>query len=136
VDLRRARKAKEVARAARGAFDKDSGEDAVEFSRELSELKKTGSEYEADGFLRDEVNRGEMRVKKVGSRTFYRQGRRWIDAVLTAGGLGDASRVERVKYLSNEYFALLAKHEGIGKLLSVGKSVTFVWKGRVISVDA
>jgi Ca-activated chloride channel family protein len=132
----RARKAKSIANAARGAFDKESGADAIEFSRKLSRLKGAESEDEADSFLREQVNRGETRVKKVGSRTFYLQGKRWVDAALTPEQLEDASQVETVKYLSDEYFALLTKHTGIGKVLSVGESVTFVWKGKVIAVDA
>ena len=136
-----------IARARR-AFDEDSGADAVGLSKEIGALKKAevAEVAEAEEFLRDEVNRAEVRIKKIRSRTFYLQGKRWIDAALVSGqkvSRGDGTpdpaagrKVERVKYLSDEYFALLKTYAGIGQLLSVGSEVTFLWEGRIISVDS
>jgi hypothetical protein len=111
--------------------------DALELSRELAELEK--ADAGDDGASRtslEELDRGGVRDQQVDARTFYLQAERWIDAALTAQDLADASRLERMKYLLGEYFALLAEPPGIGRLLAVGPSVTFVWEGKVISVEA
>ena len=127
-------RAKNIASAGK-AFEKARGKQAIEFSRRIEKLKKSESEDEADDYLREQVNRGGVSVKKLAGRTFYLQGSRWIDAALTAAKLEDEKKVDRIKYLSDAYFALLKTHKGIGKILSVGSSITFVWNHRVISID-
>ena len=50
--------------------------------------------------------------------------------------LDDPQNLRRVKYLSDEYFALLRDEPGIGKLLAAGDQVTFRWKGKIYSIES
>ncbi|MBI4603257.1 MAG: VWA domain-containing protein [Planctomycetes bacterium] len=121
-------------------FRAEKGAGAVESSRELSELSLGGGEGRGGAgtrrFLEQVVNRDSVRMKQVDDRSFYLQGDRWIDAALTDKRLADGTQVKKVKYLSDEYFAVLRSEPGIGKILSVGERVTFLWKGAVIAVEA
>jgi len=124
-----------VAKRAAEAFDRDGGAAGVDSSRKTHDLKAGVAGGEVARFLEEHVNRGGLRVKDVAERTFYLQGTRWVDSVLTLGKAWDESKARHVKYLSDEYFALLGDEPGIGAFLSVGEEVTFVWKDKVIAVD-
>ena len=125
-------------------LEAESGAEAVDLSRSIARLKSgfggaalhAGITKSVSGRASGGVDRFVPAVDKraVSDRTFYRQGSRWIDSLLTTrDDIADAE-VDTVKYLSDEYFALLTKHPTIGKLLSVAPEVTFVWDGRVVSV--
>ncbi|HVR74879.1 MAG TPA: VIT domain-containing protein [Planctomycetota bacterium] len=117
------------------AFNRDAGQESVEASRELGALKRGAEDGSVRLFVKDVVNSGGERVKHAADRTFYLQGSRWVDAALS-GAAGTAGRdARRVRYLSDEYWKLLGDEPGIGKLLSVGPEVTFLWKGSAIAID-
>ena len=56
-------------------------------------------------------------MRHIRGRTFYWNDDRWIDAGIQ--GHADAKTVQ-VKFDSNEYFALLAKHPEAAPWLSIG----------------
>ncbi len=120
---------------AKRSFGLDGGSEAVRLSQQLGAFKAGRAAESVDLFYM-QVNAREERVKKIGPWTFYLQGTRWIDSALTDRDLTKQSNLRRVKYLSDEYFALLRENPKIGRILSVGPSVTFLWAGGVISVDA
>jgi hypothetical protein len=122
------------ARAEREAFDRASGEEAVEFSERLSRLKQGRLSDKEKEFLDEKVQPEGVRIQQAGDKTFYLQADRWIDSALTTADLADEQKLERIKYLSDEYFALLKEHKGIGKYLCVGPLVTFVWQDKLISI--
>jgi len=119
------------------SFRAESGASAVEASRAVSALKAgAASAGPAGDFLLNVVNAGGERVRQAGERTFYLQGDRWIDARLSAAEPApESGKTRRVKYLSEDYFALLKAEPGIGKLLAVGPQVTFLWKEEVVVVE-
>ncbi|MGQ9589302.1 MAG: VIT domain-containing protein [Planctomycetota bacterium] len=128
-----------AARAAGERFRKDAGGGAVEASREVGGLKRgapAGSTYEvppAAAGARAEPSA--RRFQEVEGRTFYLHGTRWVDGALLDGKAPSEAETRHVKYLSDEYFALLAAEPGIGKILSLGSEVTFLWNGKAIAVD-
>jgi Ca-activated chloride channel family protein len=127
--------AKEVRKAGE-SLGQAGGAGGVEASRDVARLRSVQGGSVVDRFLSEKVNvRGE-RVKQIERRTFYFQGERWVDSSIEPGKLKSESDVRHVKYLSDEYFKLLTDEPGIGKLLSVGTQVTFLWKEKVISIDA
>ena len=130
----RSRRLQESLSTARREFDAAEGAGAVRLSRQLGALKTGRAGEVVDSFLYAKVNSEQQRVKQVGPWTFYLQNSRWIDSALTDKDVTSFA-VRRVKYLSDEYFSLVSADPALGKLLSVGESVTFLWKGRVISVD-
>ncbi len=54
-----------------------------------------------------------------------------FDSTLSEKDVREAVKIERY---SPEYFELIKNNPGIGKLLSVGPQVTFLWKGELISI--
>ena len=122
-------------RAARRDFDAGRGAGGIAQSRRIEELK-SGSTLGLELYAQERVNAGAERMKEVAGRAFYLQGSRWVDASLTEKNAPSESDARKVKYLSDEYFALLRDEPGIGALLSAGSEVTFLWKGKVISIEA
>jgi len=74
------------------------------------------------------------RVRRLDEWVFYLQGSRWVDSRLTASGAAGTGAARKVRYLSDEYFRLLDEEPGIGKVLSMGAEVSFLWKGRSIEI--
>ena len=68
-------------------------------------------------------------VKHVGDKTFYRQNGAWVDAAYKKG-----MKVKEIKYLSEEYFALLKDKPEIGKYLSIADEVAVVYGGRAYKI--
>ena len=153
-----ASRARQRAAEEKRGFDAAKGRGAVKKSRSIARLKdaRTGSAADADGaeFLEEldraaagaEATNGERgsgssgvaavdRIRRVAGKTFYLQKTRWVDAALTALKTGTPTTTVQVKYLSDDYFALLTKHAGIGKLLGLGAEVTFLWKGQKIVIN-
>ena len=125
---------RKAARAEKEAFGRASGADAVDFSMKLGRLKDGRLSEEAKEFVEKKVQSEGIRIQQAGDKTFYLQADRWIDSALTTADLADEQKLQRIKYLSDEYFALLKEHKGIGKYLSVGPLVTFVWQDKLISI--
>jgi len=86
-------------------------------SRSAKELERE-EKLEADGTYRLRDKAGRNLVRHVGGRTFYRVDGKWIDAAYEAGG-----ETREVKYLSDEYFKLLAERPELGKFLALGERV-------------
>jgi hypothetical protein len=122
-------------RPAAESFGRASGAGSVEQSRKLWAMKKGEGDGVVQEFLDSEINAGGPRVKEVQGRTFYLQGARWVDAALLEKKPEDEPEKKRVKYLSDGYFELLSEEPGIGKFLSVGPEVSFLWKGKMIVVE-
>ena len=132
-----ARQVEERSEQAKRGFDEQSGGASVTESEAVSALKLgTKGRGAVRDFVDGSVNAAQLRVKQADERTFYLQGNRWVDASLVEKGITASTAVRRVKSLSDEYFQLLKDEPGIGKLLSVGTEVTFLWKGTTIVVDA
>ncbi|MEM7235217.1 MAG: VWA domain-containing protein, partial [Planctomycetota bacterium] len=138
---------REVRRALRknkAEFDSARGAKSVEYSERILRLKKGVADAEKDlsgaWKLSEPRQQGQsagkaiVRMRKLAGRTFYLQGKRWIDSVLTTRELKKDEKITTVKYLSDEYFDLLKKYNGIGKLLSIGPEVSFVWNGSLMSI--
>ena len=121
----------------RAAFEEDKGKKSIEVSRGVSLLRKGRlSELQGQNQARSGKRpNGGVRMLQRHGRTFYLQGTRWIDAAVVDRNLTDTKNLRRVVYLSDDYFALLRKEEGIGRYLALGNEVTFLWKGKVVSVD-
>ena len=66
----------------------------------------------------------------VGSRTYVNQGGVWIDTAI------DPTKVTPVKlvFLSNEYFAFLATHPGLAKVLALGDHLMVLADGTVYEI--
>jgi len=90
------------------------GRGSVAMSDELSEAKK-----------REVLPvQGEEQVRHVGGKTFFGGPDEWTDSEFDAD-----SRVTEIEFLSREYFDLMKKHPEIGKFLSLGSNITFVFDG-------
>ncbi len=137
--VRRSGRGRSLERA-RLAFRDYAGADAVRASKSISRLKSAVSGGIQAESLAGEPDQDAAQqsafMRSVGSWKFYLQGDRWIDATLTDRDVGKLAKVRRVKYLSDEYFALLSEAPELGKALSVGPQVSFLWKGEMISIDA
>ena len=116
--------------AAPGRFSKRSGGSSIRVSRNLKAIKE-GRLHDVRRFVDREMNRGEARVLHVAGTTFYRIRGQWIDIRLDR-----SRRVEarEIKYLSDEYFALVKSQPGIGRILSLGKRLAFLWKDQAFVV--
>jgi len=126
-----------------------SGRGAVERARELAEAKggansalpapaKPG-EPAADfyGFAEAEKkDLGRMattRIVHIAGKTFYRK----PDGVLYDSLYDEAKHKDKiieVKALSDEYFALLKQHDGIGRFLAEGKPMVLIFDGKVYRI--
>ncbi len=118
---------------AKRAFEKDRGASAVESSREIGRLKNSGlrkSLKEED----EDRGTGKPIISRVGSLTFYRQGESWVDSRLTVKKPDSQER--KITWLSGEYFEFLKANPKAGKILALGSSVTFLWEGKVVKVEA
>jgi len=99
-----------------------SGDRSVAAARSNAELKRAEKSYAPQLAEREAVRGGESggtlnRSRQAGGRTFYWNGREWIDAAVEKHG--SATRV-RVRFNSAEYFSLLAKHPEANAFFAVG----------------
>lgn len=133
---------------ARVAFDMEAGKSAVAASRELNQMAQIGGQTagdrgrwggaggmapaeKAEADYEEALVMDEARelVKHVADKTFYKSGRYWQDSEFKAN-----MKVNEVKYLSDEYFALLKDDPQLGKYLAVGTHVIVVWKGEAYKI--
>src|SRR3989339_141698 len=68
-------------------------------------------------------------VKYVGNKTFYLQDLTWTDSEYTQG-----MKTIKIKYLSQEYFALLKASPELGKYFAVGENIIVELKGTVYKI--
>jgi len=104
-----------------------SGGGAVDASRSLNAMQKGQMD---DGELAGGLGReGRKHMKHVGSKTFYLKDGQWRDSAYD-GETGTS----KVKYMSDEYFGLLAKHPKLGKFLALGERVLVVFEGKAYEI--
>ena len=72
-----------------------------------------------------EVGVGEAGVRYVGSRTFYRDGEKWVDSKYES-----KQETTKVKLFSDDYFNLLKKHADAAKYFALGKYVVVILDGK------
>ncbi len=86
--------------------DKEKGVLAARSIKVLKDGKKAGDASDAD-----------ENVKKiVADKTFYRQGGYWVDSEFDV----DKDKPVEIVFMSEEYFSLIAKHQGINVYLAMG----------------
>jgi len=124
-DDRRAKSGRAPA-AAKAPMEKESGRGAVEQSQALKKLKSGASSGTDD--IAEELVRKVMR--KIGAKTFYRAGERWLDSSLKPGAKADLE----VSYLSDEYFALAKRLPALGPILALGGKLVFEHDGKVYRI--
>ncbi len=84
------------------------------------------------GPIEDGAERG-IRARRVGARTFYQVGQRWIDAACKTDWHKSA---ERVVSFSPEYFALLEQHADLKAVFALDERVVVMVGARVIEVTS
>ena len=68
--------------------------------------------------------RDQAAVERVGSRTFYWVGERWIDA-----NYDEKQKTTKVEAFSDEYFELIHKHPDLAKCFALGERVVVMLNG-------
>ncbi len=114
--------------AANRQIRESSGQGAVLASKD-AKAKQDAVTIVAD---EDKVSREAGRtVRKFGAKTFYLENGVWID-----GEFSEKSRMSetKLKFMSSEYFDLIAADSELAKYLSLGEEVVIVWKGRLYRV--
>ncbi|MCI0588740.1 MAG: VWA domain-containing protein [Planctomycetes bacterium] len=71
-------------------------------------------------------------VRRAAGRAFHLVGSVWVDSAFTEK---DRERVKKVAFLSEEYFALLAKEPGLAAAFAIGERVLVEWKGTFYEVN-
>jgi Ca-activated chloride channel family protein len=69
-------------------------------------------------------------IKSVAGKTFYKVGDKWIDSTVKAD-----AKPAAVKFLSDDYWALLKDHPELAKYQSLGAAMIVALKDRVIEVQ-
>jgi Ca-activated chloride channel homolog len=122
--------AEEDRESAREGFRGVSGRGAVDASDALRRLKKAKS---LDGDKDSRLNQEALRylMRRIGGKTFYFDVslKLWIDSMVKV----EAER-QKVKYLSDAYFALIAKIPEMGRYLSLGSKVIVNHAGTVYEI--
>jgi hypothetical protein len=95
------------------------GKDAVTGSRILK--KFAGAEKEEDMLLT---------VTKIADKTFVLKKGIWVET----GIENTKNSIKKIKFLSDEYFALGKKHRQIGRILALGPQVKFNWDGKIYNI--
>ncbi len=133
------------ARFERGARDGRGGQSAVEHARQLGEAKSGAAPAPAKpagdlyGFAdEDKRNLGLDRaaaatIVNIGDKTFYRKADGYlVDSLYDEAR--DKGKITEVKAFSDEYFALLKKHPGIGIYLAKGEPIIIVIESNVYKI--
>jgi hypothetical protein len=122
----------------KGALKSSAGRDAVKAAKEISEMKlgvtvsegidaRTNDLLAGDHARRPGSKEVDARAgfKSVGSRTFYRDGDKWVDSRYD-------EQLETVKLplFGKQYFELLTRHPEAGKYFALGSRVVVVLDGK------
>lgn len=107
-----------------------SGRGSVEVSEEFQSLnsasnyKQTqqGSDRMVYRDSKGEIKNLSQQVKNVSGRAFYQQDKFWVDSELQKL---ETSKVKRIQFNSDEYFALLNKEPATAKFLALGQNIRF-----------
>ena len=72
-----------------------------------------------------------QQMRMMNGRAFYQNGSNWVDAEVSANA---AAPVKRIRFGSDEYFALLDKPAEFVRYLSLGRNVLVYWEGEIYEV--
>lgn len=103
-----------------------SGQSAVQASKNSQAQQETVMVAAGD----DEVTKTGT-VKKTGAKTFYLENEVWIDSEFKEESKLDETKL---RFASDEFFALIKKEKDLAQYFSVGEQVIVVWKGKVYRV--
>jgi Ca-activated chloride channel family protein len=70
-------------------------------------------------------------VKQISDKTFYLSNGIWYDSLYTEK---NRDKTTKIKYLSDEYFALIAKDKQLAKYLAIGEQVVVCFSNKVYEV--
>jgi Ca-activated chloride channel family protein len=104
-----------------------SGGGAVRAAKALNDMKK--AEKNASEGERERQSLYADTIKNVAGKTFYRADNKWHDGALKQG-----YQAKQVKFLSDEYWALLKEHPELAKFQSLGASMIVVLKDQVYEI--
>lgn len=120
-------------RAAPAKMRAESGAGAVRQSVQQNTMQANvsvtadGAANEEDRILIANTNTNQF----LGSKNFFNQGNVWTDSEYNS----DNKMPEvRLRFASDEYFAVLSKEKELAQYFSLGEEVVVVWKGKVYRV--
>jgi len=135
--------AESFSRASSGRFAVDASKEALAM-RSASPAGETGGTYGGFGFDAGgktevfalmipagagEKEAGSSPVRLIGSKTFYRDGERWVDSEYDG-----KAETQKVKAFSDAYFKLLRDKADLGKYLALGSRLVVVLSGTAYEV--
>lgn len=97
------------------------GREAITMSQSIRDLR--------DKKVTESPSSESSEVKHIGSKTFYLKGGLWIDSAFK-----DDMKIKEVKYLSDEYFALLKEKPALAKYLSAAEKIIIVFEGECYKI--
>jgi Ca-activated chloride channel family protein len=110
-----------------------SGEGAAKDGKRIVALEKSDKDSDdarsrAAGLSVETIRKA---IQQVGSKTFYNVDGSWVDSKVD-----DAARkgARKVAYLSDDYFALLAKHPGDARFFALGSKVVVKLADEVVEI--
>lgn len=119
---------------AKKSMKAETGADAIDASRSIRRMKESIVAEEADDKGKSERAREvASQIRKIADKTFYLQNGIWQDSLSYTKEAQKMSK-KRVQYQSEEYFDLVVSEPEIGKFLSLGKKVIFVWKNQIYEI--
>ncbi|MBC7900800.1 MAG: hypothetical protein H7070_12200 [Saprospiraceae bacterium] len=124
---------RELAKSAPAKMKDDKGSGAVRQSIQQNAMQ--ANSMVVDGVGVDEEDRilisNSKRNQFVGAKNFFNQSNVWVDYEFS-----EASRLPefKVKFASDEYFALISREKGLAQYLSLGEEVVVVWKNKVYRI--
>jgi len=98
------------------------GRQAVRLSQEVAMYKD-----KEEVFSRDDA----AGIRRIGDRAFRLSSGKWIQSTYKPG-----VRTVKIKYASQDYFDMLAKHLKLGETFALGKKVIFQWEGKWYEITA
>lgn len=130
-------------RSARDGFYSRSGEEAVAASKALGKMRGTPAPAAVEAEVADYMGMGGYGMRGgvsgppgkggakapaltyVGSRTFYRDGEKWIDSRYDGH-----AKTTKVKLFSDEYFDLVSRHPESSKCFALGPQIIVMLDGK------
>ena len=103
----------------KAGMEQSLGKNAIERSKDIIEMKSSSTETKPSLST----------VKYVGDKTFYLKDKVWMDSEYK-----DEMKPREIKYLSEEYFALLKQKTGLGKYFAIGNKIIVVFEGECYKV--
>ncbi len=72
-----------------------------------------------------------QQIKMIQGRAVYQSGNAWIDSRVDSAG---KLKAQRIRFMSDEYFALYRAEPNLADFLALGQNVTFVWKNQIYEI--